>query len=165
MGVELIRGMPLFAGLNDAQLETVSGALRRHHFDTEDVIVREGAKGDSLYILAKGSVEITKRLGLVVAIPEGVAKEKMLVRLHAPQFFGELGLLEDTERSATVRACTACEVMEISKGEFDRMAAADPMLGYHIVRNIAAVLSGRLRRTDHDVVKLTVALSLALGNR
>lgn len=163
--VDLIREIPLFSGLDEPQLETIGSALRRKQFPSDTVILREGEQGDSLFILVDGSVEVSKRLGLVIATPEDGMREKMLVRLRAPQFFGEVGLLEDAERSATVRACGACDVLEISRADFERVAEADPLLGYHMLRNISTVLSARLRRTDHDVVKLTVALSLALGIR
>lgn len=87
------------------------------------------------------------------------------MRLSAPQFFGEMGLLSDLERSATITTETECEILELSRADFERLVASDPELGYRLVHNIALVLAERLRRTDLDVLKLTAALSLALGTR
>ena len=163
--LDVLRNVPLFAGLSQAQLEAVVRAVRPHCVAVDQAILSEGEQGDSMFILVKGSVEVSKRLGPLASVSENGAKEKVLVRLHAPQFLGEMGLLEGTERSATVTARSECNLLELTQSDFERLAEHDPALGYVVVRNIARVLSSRLRRTDHDMVKLTVALSLALGNR
>ena len=69
------------------------------------------------------------------------------------------------DRSATITTESECEILELAREDFERLATADPQLAYRVLRNIAVVLAERLRRTDLDIVKLTVALSLALGNR
>jgi len=157
-----LRGLALFEGLSDAQLGAVAAGVRRREASAGTAILREGERGDSLFILAGGSVDTTKRLGLLSG--EAAARQKVLVRLTAPQFFGEMGLLEDAERSATVTAATDCVLYELTRSDFARLAEADLALGYRVVRNIAAALSARLRSSGQDVVKLTAALSLALGN-
>lgn len=56
-------------------------------------------------------------------------------------------------------------LVELTREEFERLAIGDPALGFRLARNIAVVMAERLRRTDPEVLKLTTALSLALGNR
>ncbi|MBI4321488.1 MAG: cyclic nucleotide-binding domain-containing protein [Chloroflexi bacterium] len=163
--VDALRAIPIFAGLAEAQLGVILSTVRPQMVPSGAIILREGEQGDSLFILARGSVEVTKQLGLALTVPVEGVKEKTLVRLDAPQFFGEMGLLQDTERSATVTARGECALLEIAKADFEHLAEADPTLGYLVIRNIAVVLASRLRRTDRDIVKLTMALSLALGNR
>ncbi len=163
--IGLLRGMPLFGGLSDEQLREVAAALRGRVVPEGQAVFREGEKSTSVYILARGSAGTSKRLGLAIRASVDTARQKTLVRLVAPQFFGEVGLLSDLERSATVTTESECEILELSREDFERLAARDPQLGYQVLRNIAAVLVDRLRRTDLDVVKLTAALSLALGNR
>ena len=165
IAVASLHALSLLRGLSESQLQSFLRAARMRRVEREAVILREGDQGDSLLILTRGSVTVTKRLGLTVAGPIDEAKAKVLVRLNAPQFFGEMGLLEGVERSATVTASEECTLLEISRSDFERLTAQDAILGYLIVRNIAIELSSRLRRTDRDVVKLTMALSLALGNR
>ncbi len=156
--------IPLFRGLDDGQLAAVAVCLRRSRVPQGEEILTEGEPGRSLFVLVDGSVETTKHLG-VVGLDGAIPRQKVLVRLSAPQFFGEIGLLEDTPRSATVRAATSCEMLELGREDFDRLVAADVRLGYTLVRNIASSVIGRLRDTDRDILKLTAALSLALGNR
>jgi CRP/FNR family cyclic AMP-dependent transcriptional regulator len=157
--------MPLFVGLSELQLKHVIEAGRTVKFPVGTVIIKEGEASDSLFILMRGSVEITKHLGRAIGIQMDESKQKTLVKIAAPAFFGEMGLLEEAERSATITAATACELVEVTKADFDRVAQEDLELGYHLARNVAMVLSSRLRNTDKDVIKLTLALSLALGNR
>jgi CRP-like cAMP-binding protein len=156
--------IPLFQGLDPAQLRAVADVLRPAHATSGDQLLTEGEPGRSLFVLVDGTVETTKHLG-VIGLDGGAPRQKVLVRLSAPQFFGEIGLLEDTPRSASVRAATPCELLELRRDDFDRLVAADVRLGYRLLRNIASSLIGRLRDTDRDVLKLTAALSLALGNR
>ncbi len=163
--VEVLRPIPIFAGLDEKRLAAILSVMRPRRVPGNTVILKEGDRGDSLFILASGSVEVTKRLGVVATLPTGDQKEKILVQLDAPQCFGEMGILEDTERSATVSTRVECELLEITKADFERLGELDPKLGYRVTGNIAVVMAERLRRTNMDVVKLTVALSLALGVR
>lgn len=157
--------MPLFRGLADQQLNQIIQAGKQVKVPPGTVIIHEGELSDSLFILTDGSVEVTKNLGRSIGIQMDESKQKTLVRLSAPQFFGEMGLLEECERSATITAATHCEILEFRKSDFDRVTEEDLQLGFHLARNIAMVISSRLRNTDKDVLKLTLALSLALGNR
>jgi CRP-like cAMP-binding protein len=163
--VEPLRTLTVFAGLSDGQLERVAAVLKRHAIPAGMEIVTEGERSTSLFVLSRGAVGTSKRLGLAVRGPMDATKQKFLLHIAAPQFFGEIGLLTDHERSATITAQTECEVLELRRADFDRLAQDDLALGYHVVRNIAVVLADRLRNTDHDVLKLTAALSLSLGNR
>lgn len=159
-----LAAIPLFRDLSPEQVRRVAGVLRPSRAAAGDAVLVEGEPGRSLFVLTSGSVETTKHLG-VIGLENGMPRQKVLVRLFAPQFFGEIGLLEDTPRSASVRAATACEILELRRDDFDRLVAEDIRLGYTLLRNIATSLIGRLRDTDRDVLKLTAALSLALGNR
>ncbi len=163
--IEAIRAVPLFQGLDDGQLAAIGRLLRRRVVPADTVIFSEGDRSSSVYILVRGSVGTTKRMGLAARAPAQSDKQKVLVHLKAPQFFGEMGIISDLERSATITTDTECEILEFSRDDFDRLANGDPVLGYRLLRNIANALAERLRRTDLDLLKLTTALSLALGNR
>lgn len=159
-----LAAVALFRGLSDDQMRTVAAVLRRGHARAGDDIVSEGDVGRSLFILVHGTVETTKRMGVIG--PNGESpRQKVLVRMTAPQSFGEIGLLEESPRSATVRAQTECDLLELRREDFEKLVAADTGLGYVLVRNITSSLIQRLRRTDRDIIKLTAALSIALGNR
>lgn len=164
MDVALLGALPVFSGLDADQLSAVAGALTSRRVGPGVDIFIEGEPSTSLFILTSGSVGTSKRLGLA-AQDRAAGRQKVLVHLRAPQIFGEMGLLSDLERSATITTDTECELLELARPEFERLVQADAALGYRLVRNIAVVLAERLRRSDLDMLKLTTALSLALGNR
>lgn len=165
MNGDALRGVPVFDGLSDGQLAAVARSLRSRVLPPGTAIFREGESSTSMYVLARGSVETTKRLGVNAQKSDDAGKQKLLIRLSAPQFFGEMGLLTDLARSATITTETECELLELSRADFERLTTEDRELGVVVLRNIAVFLAERLRRTDLDLVKLTIALSLALGNR
>jgi CRP-like cAMP-binding protein len=159
-----LAAVPLFRGLSEAQMDTVAAVLRRARASAGKAIVSEGDIGGSLFVLVRGTVETTKLMGVIG--PDGsTPRQKVLVRMSAPQAFGEIGLLEESPRSATVRAATDCDLVELRREDFEKLVGADVQLGYLMIRNITSSLIQRLRRTDRDIIKLTAALSIALGNR
>ncbi len=165
MDPSVIKDLPLFAGFDEAQLRSVVAVLRARRVASGVTVFAEGERSSSLYILTAGAVGTSKRMGLAAQGPDEPSRQKTLVHLSAPQFFGEMGLLSELARSATITAEGDCEILELTRADFERLVAGDALLGYRLLRNIAVVLAERLRRTDLDVLKLTTALSLALGNR
>jgi CRP-like cAMP-binding protein len=157
--------MVLFAGLSREQVAEFVKMGHPKRVSEGELVLIEGESGDTMFILVEGNVAISRRLGTTTDDRIGQQHVKRLITLSAPQFFGEMSLLEDAERSATVTAATECEVLEISRADFEKLVELDLELGYRIVYNIALVMAGRLRGTNKDVLKLTAALTLALGNR
>ena len=157
--------MVLFAGLSREQVADFVKVGKPIKIPEGEPVLVEGETGETMFILVEGNVEVTRRLGTTTDDRIGPQKVKRLITLSAPQFFGEMSLLEDAERSATVTAANECEVLEVSRQDFERLVDDDRQLGYRVVYNIALVMAGRLRGTNKDVLKLTAALSLALGNR
>jgi len=161
---EKIRSASLFAGLTDQQLRALWDAGSTTKMRAGDQVISEGDVGDKMYILLDGVVEVSQTLVMRLGRTDFGEKEKTLVRLEAHQrpCFGEMSLLEDAERSATVTALTDTELFVIDRRAFDELVAKDAVLGAVILRSIARVVSSRLRKANRDVLKLTTALSLAL---
>jgi len=154
----------LLQGLTDAQLQAFWDAGRAMTVEAGNEVIREGVVEDTMYILLEGVVEVSQTLLLKLGRKDFGEKEKTLIRLeaHMRPCFGEMSLLEDAERSATVTALADSKVLVIDRGNFDRLIEEDPMLGCVVLRHIATVVSGRLRKANHDALKLTTALSVAL---
>lgn len=163
--LDSIRAVPLFDGLTESQLQIILDMTTRRGVAAGTTILQEGEHSYSLFVLLRGQVDVTKLLGLTAGAPIDLAKDKTIVRLAAPQFFGEMAILGDAVRTATVVASTECDLLELRQADFDRLVDDDLPLAYRLLHNIAVALCFRLRRTDRDVLKLTAALSLALGNR
>ena len=155
----------LFMGLTSGQIEKVLGISRRVTFRENDIIMEEGQIGDAMYVLLEGSVEVIKRLTMKsVEEDDSDEKNKVLTNLSAEQHsvFGEIALLEESRRTATVRAMADCVLCEIRKNDFLKLAESDYELGYRVLLNLSRIVSSRLRKVDEDTVKLTTVLSLVL---
>jgi CRP/FNR family cyclic AMP-dependent transcriptional regulator len=77
---------------------------------------------------------------------------------HMHIYFGEIALVDNDKRSATVIAETDCELIKLTRKDFLAMAEADPLLGYRIISQIARKISGSLRKMNSDVITLFEAL-------
>jgi len=162
---KFLKAIPILRDLDEEELRRLLEIARRVQFPRGTVILKEGETGETMYIIEKGSVEISKTLVMKRGREDFQDRDKILTRLSAEDYaiFGEVALFEQTKRTATVGALTDCLLLEISKSNFLRFAEENPRIGYKITRNIAQLLCSRLRKADEDTIKLTTALSVALS--
>ena len=151
---EKLVGIPLFAEIKDnaehlAELMKIS---RRKHFTAGEVIIQEGDIGDEMYIVLQGGVEIRKRTR--------AGDDYTVVFLNAEQnvFFGELAMIDDDKRSATVIASRDSEFLVIRKQDFIDLGNGHPQIGLPITRAISRLLASNLRRTTQDMLTIFDAL-------
>jgi CRP/FNR family cyclic AMP-dependent transcriptional regulator len=163
MEAAFFRRIFLFQDLEDLEIEQVLDRTHRRDFSAGAVIIHEGEPGDSMYIMVRGEVEITKQLTLV--LDEDTPKERVMIRLKAEDgvYFGEMSLLENAPRSATVTASSDCLLLELFQKDFLELIQLNPTMGAKLLLRLAQLLSRHLRRTNQDVVKLTTALAISLG--
>ena len=103
---QILRGEPIFECLSDSQLEDLVKRARLNHFGRGERVIEEGADGESMFILLRGTASVS------------VAKNGATIQvatLSEGDCFGEMSLLTGEKRSATVRADGDCYVMEIGK--------------------------------------------------
>ncbi len=153
----------IFQDLDADELQRIMQLTESRSFAANATIIREGESGDSMFIMCQGEVNITKRLSLV--LDQDLPKEKRMIRLKAEDgvSFGEMALLENDTRTATVTAITDCRLLELKRDDFLGFIHENTATGCKIMLRLAQLLSRFLRKTDQDVVKLTTALAIALG--
>jgi CRP/FNR family cyclic AMP-dependent transcriptional regulator len=117
-----------------------AGALGRVYEDGE-IIVRQGEKGDCMYVIQKGEVEVVRE--------EGGTEARLAVR-GAGDFIGEMAIFEQDVRSATVRALGQARILTIDKKNFLRRIHEDPSLAYRMVQ----IMSRRIRELSAEVARL-----------
>jgi CRP/FNR family cyclic AMP-dependent transcriptional regulator len=163
MDATLLQKIFLFQDIKEDELHRVLERTGLREFPAGTAIIQEGDPGDSLFIMAAGEVEITKRLTLV--LDEDTPKERVMIRLRAEDgvYFGEMALLESETRSATVTALTDCSLLELHQKDFLELIDQYPAMGVKLLLRLAQILSRHLRKTNQDVVKLTTALAISLG--
>lgn len=164
---EFLKNISLFKELNEEQLSEIIKILKPVKFSAGDIIVIEGEKGESMYIFKKGKVQITHQLTLKVGNHHWEEGEKSMAILDSDKinFFGEMSLVTGSPRSATIKALSECELFEINKNDFERLANKRPDIGYKIMKEIASTLSHRIEGLNENILKLTTALSIALSKK
>lgn len=155
----------LLADLPAEDIEELRRIARPLRVPAGQVIMREGDTGDSMFLFAQGEVLVSKNLTLKIGKTGFSQAEKSMVRLNARSvsFFGDMAMFENDVRSATITAASDCLLYEVKREDFERLAQRNFRLGYQLVRRIAAVLCGRVRQGNQDILKLTTALSIALS--
>jgi len=133
---------PLFFGLAEEDLDELAQAAVVRAFPPDTVICREGEAGDALYIIVEGHVEIVKRF-----MDDG---SERFLRLSGPgDIIGEMALLQEGGRTATVRAVEPLSVLEIGREPFLAVLGRAPSLGVRILVR----LTGRLRDSDQQAIE------------
>jgi len=162
---ERLKGVALFEGLTEEQIETVLSIGQETRWDEGETICTEGETGETIYIIYKGSIKVAKRLTLHQGAEEDDPSEKVLTNLDAtePIIVGEVAMLTEPERSATITATTECTALVLTASDLRMLCHTDSALGFTLMKNLASILSNRLRQANRDVVRLATALTIALG--
>jgi CRP/FNR family transcriptional regulator, cyclic AMP receptor protein len=152
--LEQLKRTPLLAALCDDadHLERIASICAVRSVPKGRVVIREGERGSEMFIMITGSVEIQRmtRAGDVYTV----------VRLYAQDnvFFGEMALIDDDLRSATIVTTDDSEFLVLSKSDFLSLGDQFPQVALPITREIARILSGRLRKTTGDMLTIFDAL-------
>ncbi len=124
----------------NASIDNLLKYCHRRQYPPKTGVIYAGDKPDALYYITEGSVS--------VLIEDEEGREIILAYLNAGEFFGEMGLFDETQtRSAMVRTRTRCELAEISYTRFRQIAREDPDILYFL----AGQMSDRLRKTSQKV--------------
>jgi len=139
-----------FKGIDQKNLKLLDESLFQiKQYHSEDVFIKEGTIGDEMFLIVEGTVQVSKKL------PSG---EEMTISQHrAGEFLGELALITETNRSASVSCLTDAQLIVIKKKAFFSITASIP----HLLSNVAQIIAERLCSSD-DRSASEVGKSLAL---
>jgi len=140
----VLRTVPLFAGFSDEQLAMLVQAVTRRSVPRGAMLMGEGDATDSLYIVISG------RLKVMMGDADG--KEVILALLGPGEIVGEMGLIDDSPRSATVISIEPSELLAISKREFHKCLAEN----FDMVMGVMKGLVRRLREADRKIGSLAL---------
>lgn len=163
----LLQETDIFRNLSSDEITTLLSICRKVKFSENEIIMKEGDMGNSLYIILEGMVEVIKSLVISDFSEDDyreAIKNKVFTKLDEKSHavFGEIALLEECKRTATIRALSNCIFYEIKKDDFLHIIETDSVLGCKILLNLARIVSARLRKADEDTIKLTTVLSIVL---
>jgi len=125
---EWLREIPLFKNASEHVLEAVAGEFVFEKLDGHRTVFEEGDEGDKFYVLARGKVEVVRGDG------------KQLAVLTDGDFFGEIALVDDVPRNATVRTLVRSSFLTLTHAQFDKLLEQDEELREAVRRTVDARL-------------------------
>ena len=140
----VLKAVPLFASFPDEQLRMVATMVARRSATRATTIMAGGDAIDSLYIVLSG------RLKVMMSDSDG--KEVILAILGPGEFFGEMGLIDDEPRSASVVTLEPCELLSIAKRDFRKCLAENFEMAMAVMRGLVR----RLREADRKIGSLAL---------
>ena len=125
--VEALEHVPLFAGLNKRELKQVAALFKERRFPAGDVIVKEGTGGSAFYLIDSGTAAIS-----IGSTEQG--------ELTAGDHFGEIALIDEGTRLATITASTDLVCWGITLWEFQPLVQANGQIGWKLLESMARLL-------------------------
>lgn len=135
----ILKKIPLFADLNDDELNSIASHANTKSFPKNSVIINEGDDTSSMYIIESGKVK--------AFLSNEDGKEVILAIMSTGDHFGELSILDPSPRSASIMTMEPCKFSIISKENFERSLDAHP----NIARNMVTELTRMVRKMTENI--------------
>ena len=142
----LKEGVVFFENFNDGELLALLKSTQREVLQGNEVIFKEGTRGDKMYIVISGKVKITRSIGK--------NQEEVLATLEAGSLFGEMGPIDQSPRSARATAVGETTLLSLREAILRQNNMG---LAYKLYKNFAVMLATRLRTTNQRLTDLSVA--------
>jgi len=130
-----LRQVQMFSACTDRELAQIARACDEMAVESEKIVVEEGAAGEDFFLVVTGEADVIRH-GRAVA------------RVGPGQYFGELSLLDDSPRNATVQARTPMTLMRLGRREFSAVLDSWPGVAHKLLQTMAR----RLRDADRSAV-------------
>ena len=143
--LSLLESVPIFSDLSKSDLTKISDRMTQRSFNKNQMILLEDDLGQTFFVIAKGSVKITRL--------SDDGREVILAMLGEADFFGEMSLLDGDGRSANVVALEASEVLTLARNEFLDILEKYPKISICLLEE----LTHRLRKSDQQIESLSLS--------
>ena len=141
--LESLRAIPLFSRVGDEDLEEIASHLIERRFPKNATVVEEGLAGDYMYIIREGRAKVTK------ASEDG--REKIMNFLETGSFFGDMALLGNSLRSASVKTLEPSRLLALSRRDFLGLLRSNADLALAVIEELA----NRLRETNEQASSMS----------
>jgi len=136
----LILNIPILAKLRDKELKTIQKYMNLIEVIPGGIVFKEGDRGDYVCFVVDGSLD--------VLIRSEAGESIVMATLSKGRSIGEMAVIDDLPRSATVKARTKSTLLTLSRDNFNYILAGHPSIGVKILKGIARLLSMNLRKTS-----------------
>jgi CRP-like cAMP-binding protein len=140
--VELLKGVPIFSKVEPAKLKLLAFTSERMNFAAGQELFHQGDQGDAMYVILAGTAD-------VLIDTEG--GQITVAEMKKNGFFGEIAILCDVPRTATIKARDPLSTLKISKDMFYRLVAEFPQMAVEVMRELAH----RLEDTNQKLQEAT----------
>jgi CRP-like cAMP-binding protein len=143
---KLKENVVFFQNFNDGELLALLKSTQREVFEDNEVVFKEGARGDKMYIIISGSVRIARNIGR--------NQEEVLVTMESGSLFGEMGPIDQSPRSAKATALGETILLSLRESILRQNSMG---LAYKLFKNFSVMLAERLRTTNQRLTDLSVS--------
>ena len=158
--IDVLKGVLVFEELSRREIENIARIAYQRHYSAGEVIIHEGQNAAGMYIMVDGQAEVTKIL------EDGTILH--LTTLENSELFGDVGLLDSSPRTATVRATRDSNVIGFFRPELLELMNSNPRLASKIIFKLGQILTARFRfmhsefeKAQAEIGRLKTQLSAA----
>lgn len=144
--IETLGHCRLFDRLTNDELEKIAPMFKVHYFRKGDYICREGAWGDSMYVVDSGEIKVTKKLD--------VETNWEITVLGTGEFFGEVSLIDGSPRTAACYAVVNTSLLELTGRDFMSLISNGDSVSLKLMEALLRVMINRVRATDDVVARM-----------
>lgn len=137
---DLLIDIPMFDQIKSDDLKIISRRMNFMDFEPREIIFSEGDKGDFMCFVTTGSLDVFKR--------NEKGKEVVIATLGKGRSIGEMAVIDDFPRSATVRAKTHSTLVILTRKGFEQLLEQHPQIGVKMLKGLAKLLSMNMRKTS-----------------
>jgi CRP-like cAMP-binding protein len=150
--VDCLMEMPLFDGLRGPELNTVAKHMNYFELEKDEILFEEGDIGDFICFILAGELHVLKK-------SSESGRKILIATLTENRSIGEMSVIDDTNRSATVKASTKSKIIALTKKGFDLIIEENPRIGIIILKQISRLMSMNLRKTSSQLTDLLLPLT------
>ena len=143
--VDVLKRIQIFDGLSNRELRNFARISYQRTYAENETIVIEGQDSAGMYVILDGTVKVTRK------VEDGTTIT--LKTLEDGTFFGDVGLLDNAPRTATVTAIRSSRIIGFFRPELLTLIESDPKLASKVIFVLAKVLASRLRSTNQELQK------------
>lgn len=151
----LLYSIPPFEKFSKTTMKNFVQLIHHRSYAANEIIFAQGDPGIALYIIQEGLIKIVKR--------DEFGNEYKLAEFSKGDFFGELALLDNDERSASAIAMEDSKIAVIFKPDLDYFIKKNPNRGVEIISGIAKIISVRLRKIDNELMRVIFSNNIKEG--
>jgi CRP/FNR family transcriptional regulator, cyclic AMP receptor protein len=150
--IEFFMNIPLFSRMNAEEVKLVAKHMNVIELQPGEILFQEADRGNFMCFIAHGTLDVIKQ-------PNSAEQEIIITSLRKGQSIGEMSVIENMPRSATIRARDTAKLFILSQAAFDLVLHRHANIGIKLLKGIAVLLSNNLRKTSSRLADYMLPIS------